>query len=403
MILNKLLAILALSIPAIAGEKTIPFAAPQLGPNGVHFSDNAQIVPLSIPKWNGRDANGNFIGYHTLRRIEVGFTTEYNFSFTISNNLAIPRPWWTYIVGCAPVLSFDSVKDLTDFIPQKKDSIIAPSGSSFEANETKYYPIMNGCFAQFEKIIGTPRELRLVSGTGNMNLNLILTQYEDRAGISGHGWATTTDLSLVGIQSGPYVKFIYDETATEFLRSKEIRVQLPMILFTQDMPYVSVDFSGFNIDPSRIVKGEITLSPHCFYYDGIENRTSAPMVCGGTSSFHSSIYINGKYAIFGGVNRGVGSGGQPLSAFDGILDFKGSSGAEDWSASNSSMPTTNPLCLPGDPFEVFNVCPVDLIGSNLRLDLVVDQNNNNYTPVPDFAWWNANLIGGEVIIRIWYH
>ena len=81
MILNKLLAILALSIPAIAGEKIVPFTAPQLGSNGVHFSDNAQIVPLSIPKWDGRDANGNFIGYHTLRRIEVGFTTEYNFSF----------------------------------------------------------------------------------------------------------------------------------------------------------------------------------------------------------------------------------------------------------------------------------------------------------------------------------
>ena len=401
-IIISILATLSLSTGVFAGEKTVNITVPSV--QGIHFADSDQNVSLYLPKWDSRDQSGNVVPAYKLRKVKVKMALDANMYLTITNTLSVPRGYWKWNIGPSPVLSLDGFKDDTDFMPSRLESIEGIAYKNMGAGETKYYPLMSSYFYEFEKDISTPRELRMFTGTGSVPINLILSKYEDRSNVAGHGWSFTEDLVLNSIvnQPGvfvPSVTYIFDDSATEFLKMKEIRVPIPEIRFTQDLPYTTVLFDGFNLDPSRIVSTEVTLRPNCWYYDGIENTGTIPMPCGGYAMFSSEIWINGKWAVNGGVYRTVGSGNANLAAFDGTLDFDGQSGTEGWSSSNSSMPTVS---LFDNEETLFHVSPSDIVGPSKQLFFTVTQNESNYSPIPTFSWWDMSVISGEVLIKVRY-
>lgn len=402
-------AILGIAGTVLGGERTLPIQTPpraQLNP-GVHFADQDQTVVINVPKFDGRDNQGNVVPFYKLREVKIGLYLDTNTHLVISNTLQQDRGWWKLNIGPYPVISVDNFKDNSDFIPFKKESIAGIGGKSMAAGASVYYPLMDTRLYEFDKYIETPRELRLFCGSGSIPLNLIMSKYEDRTKISGHGWNIQEDLVLneilneytPGYSIAPVVTYIFDDSAIDFVKSKEIRITIPEIWFTQDLPYYTALFDGFNIDPLRITEGKVTFSPNCWYYDGIENVSASPAICGGFTSFACDITVNGKLGAIGGVQRGVGTGNTPLPRFDNILDFEGPSGEETFSAANSSMPTSLPMSISETPWAV---CPNDVVGPNKQLNLIVTSNIANYSPFPTFNWWNINMISGEVLIRIWY-
>lgn len=413
--------IILLSSAVSAGEKVVPLSTPrpqdiQNGGPGLDFTNNDGVIPLFIDKFDGRDANGNVVGYAALREIEVSMVLDCDLLLTITNNLANERGFWKWNIGTSPVLSTNLIRDAEDFYPKTTDSLLGLADRNMDPGETCYFPIWDDKLFVLRKKIKNPRELRLFCGQGQMPMYLLLGVDEDLTQVSGHGWSFTRNCYLRQIYNefsnppvyglaGPTVKYIFDETATEFLKMQEINIQLPELRFTSDLPYTSVLFDGFSIDPSRIVRGEIVLTPNCWYYDGLENMNAVPAICGGTSEFRSSVFINGKHAVDGGLSRQVGSGDSTIPAFDGTCDFDGPSGSENWSMANSSMSSQPvPIRFMDEPWET---SIMDVVGPNKQLDLFVTQVWANYIPVSpsnatQFAWWLINCISGKVTIRVWY-
>jgi hypothetical protein len=377
-------------------------------------------LQFHFPRWDGKDANGNFIGYERLEKVRFEVCLNMATREWGENTASIPQGWWQVNNGL--VCYWSRVPDFTD-VPT--DTPLAFGGGQPITWTDAGHSIAGfdgtldgaGPSGHYAHLVGQPtfqedtfvsnalmRELRAWSGpTGSMGTTYLNVRSFTQTMFPGHwsSWGDTTFYvrDLWGAPAGAKlaVQYTYstEPTPTRRIVEQGPWIEIAPMVVDHLAPERSLTLPGYSGPAGQL--SDVRLEQRTDYWSHfwLENLSGFNAVCGGGAVNGMAVAFNG-YQINGmglGYNAQIGSGNTEVEAFDGNCDFGGESGFYRYASS----------VWPGSTaFQVSeNYWPNLAALSGPSIDLTVSTpwdaaNAVAITPGADFAWGHRGVIGGRV-------
>lgn len=343
----KLIALLLLCAPVLAGQKTVTGSFVSTAQRAVRDANGVESYPsweLRIPRWDPAGcyrADGTPASVADLYRVDL-FVTENVHTWTwATNESSQERGWWMLAGGTRSFLSRANLEGVPEpassgFVTWEGATVEYLAGAATlapSATQSGYYwgPVP----PSFTAWIGPGDRAainmwaRPTPGLGNdlRRYVSLRAKQEWLADFAGHAsWTTRVEASFA-----PTVTVVYryrDVPDTRHLRAivgPWIRSPLSLdnTSVTETVP--GLPYPYLPSDVGRVVlQHKYDFAVHY----GIENQGLAPANCGGLIYWSTDLAIGGQHITGLGTSIGMGAAGpsNTLTAFDGTTDWGGTSG-----------------------------------------------------------------------------
>lgn len=394
--------------------------ARQLTGDGTSSEPVNHSLQFHFPRWDGKDANGNFIGYDRLEKARFEVCLNMETREWGENPSGAPQGWWQTNTGL--VCYWSRVPDFAD-VPTSTPlafggggpitwtdaghEIAGFDGTTDGAGPSGHYAHLAGqpTFQEDTWISNAlVRELRAWSGpTGSMGTIYLNVRNVEQHLFPGHwrAWGDTrfSVRDLWGYPAGVklVVQYTYstEPTPTRVIVEQGPWIEIDAALVDHTAPARPLSLPGYSGPAGQL--SDVRLEQRTDYWSHfwLENLSGFDAVCGGGAVNGISLCFNGYQVNNLGLayNAAIGSNNTEVEQFDGTEDFAGESGFYRYAsavwpawtafqASENYWPTISDLS--GPSIDLTVTTPWDA-ASAVAL-----------TPGADFAWGQRGVIGGRV-------
>lgn len=313
---------------------------------------------FDFPRWDGKDANGNFIGYNRLRKVRFETTLQLDVRIWGENTLAQASTWWQAAAGVATYWTMHpSYLDDPSLEPlgfggsrpvmwaDGSESTPAFDGVTDGAGASGHYVYLQGQPTFWEDVWVSNallRELRAWSGpTGSMATRYlnVRSRTEDHFPSHWPSWGDT-GFNVRDFFGQPGTKlqvtYFYDTAPTPpVIVTHHPWTDIAMRVVDSTAPAETLMLPGYTGDPTKLVDAIFETRFDYWSNFGLENMGQTPAICGGGALEGMRVLgPSGEYLSAMGYQAGVGSNNTPVTAFDGTCDFEGTSGVTRHAGSN---------------------------------------------------------------------
>ncbi len=374
-------------------------------------TDTTNAYPLSLERWDRRDASGNLIDATRLKAVHLRFPLGLVFDFRTENTSTQALGWWQGDYWVEAHVTRDG-QGGTEPASAPGWKVGGERGLILSANGTSLAPFdgaLDGQGASSSRFVGASGyTLEITIPVGALDRTLrrtfvgqgeVTLFFEPRlrarsTGIPGH-WRhqAAARFGLYELAPGRNVEvgYEYSDAPAGTLRHTWTSPWIAggiVDASSSDSPTATLP--AFPLDPMRIRTVRVEAQTYQWAHNGLENRAPFAAVCGGSATLVQRIEAPGALGPLAVAQQGIGSSGVALDLFDGTSDFDGPSGEEilrncAWPDTTSWSSGPNPSAAQLAPWRAGPI--------QVELGLVSAQANPvplTFGPqgqVPTFDWW----------------
>lgn len=402
----SLASLAVLAVTATAGSKTVygtvygigdsaAEAVPIVTSEGTSATEHTPALLLVVPKWDGKSAQGQVVGYHRLREVRLSFVPGWTIEMRGEWLGSEPTAWWQHSVGIDWFVGSNSDGSsaagggVAAMHTRASQGLGAFDGAIDGFGPSGWWPNAYGGYGTvtiLDRMGGADRqEIRAWAGVGSTH-KYLLPRFRSMAnGLNGHWlfWGTARAAmgeNTYGTGLNVKVEYVFEDGA---LGPAKHIVEGPWIDLGIGDGALTASLTGWAGDPAKLSTATFERSEWSWFHFGLENTSNVAGQCAGSAGLTDRYVFDQGGALICSPSATVGIGGGPVivQAFDGVLDFTGP----------SSLTGIDHFTLPETSTHA--VAPSLALGASvgIRSELIQDHTTPQpVTPGTTFAWWGQN-------------